>query len=185
MINIFGYYFNEIIVFIMLECIACVVGVIGWVIYNKNRFDVYLCEKYLQTYKIKKKMKAKYTDIEIKWKDKGYSIDFANAIIDVKGKPNLYYNYLDATPIMPLMGLKVRHDSATFKVAMDGNIMKHLSSRKMDKWYTYIILALVIGLVAIGGFALYQQQQSTIELANLANRMLNMTIANSNKIIIP
>ena len=185
MIRIFGTYINEIWLIVGLEFFGGISFIIGYLIWNRYRFNVYICERYLDTWKVKKKLKAKMTDIEIKWKDFGYIIDFTSAFIDSKNKPVLYYNFRGAKPIKLLTGMQIKEDSETFRIAMDGKIMRHMASKRMEKWYTYIILGLVVGMIVIGVYAMYNQQEMSFEIARLTDRMINMTLRNQNVVVVP
>jgi hypothetical protein len=176
MIRILGNYYNEITIMIIMELTGGTLFFIGYWLYNRYRFMVYLCEPYLNTFKVKKKKKVLMSAESFNWKDKEYFIDFNYAIADNKNKPLLYYNYLNAQPMQLLKDMRIKNmDSKTFKIATDGTVMKHLGSRRMEKWYTYIIIALVIGMILIVLYAMYNQSQMTNEFARLTSRMINIT----------
>lgn len=176
MIRIFGAYYNEIWLIIAFELLCGVFFAVGYWLYNRYRFTVYLCEPYLNTFKVKKKMKAKMSSEDFKWGNKTFFIDFKYAISDSKNKPVLYYNYLSASPMQIFKDMSITSmDSKTFNIATDGKVMQHLASKRLEKWYTYIIIALVLGMVIVVIYAMYNQSQMTNEFAKLTSRMINIT----------
>lgn len=186
MVNIFGLKIDIIWLLILSEFLGGVIFGIAYFIYNKNRFDIYLCEKYLDTYRIKKKIKKKLEDKEFSWgKTNGFKIDFTYAIMDTRNKPVLYYNYLSAEPIKPFKDITNKIDSATFKILMDGKVLSHMGSRKNEKMLVYVIGGLILAIVIIGVYSLYNQQTLTNEIIRLTNRMINITMIKKDGIIIP
>jgi len=183
MIRILGNYYNEIWLIIAIEFIGGITFGLTYWLYNRHRFIVYLVEPYLNTFKVKKKLKIHMSNEEFKWKDKGYFIDFKYAVADMKNKPILYYNYLDSQPMQLLKDMTIEKDAKTYKVAMDGKVMQHLASRRMEKWYTYIIIALVCAMIIVVVYAMYNQNELTNEFARLTSRMINQTIRN--KVVVP
>lgn len=183
--------FTILIIIIGFEVSCAVLFLLGYYVYNKNRYTVCLCEYYLdKTYRIKKELKIPLTNETFKWGDYEYKVNFDYAIIDKKNKPRLFYNYEACEPIQPFMDMEIEKGKSAkiFKVAMDGNIMKHLSNRKMQSVYMYIIMGCVaiVGIVAI--YSIYNMSQQNDKMITITRQLMNITrqvIKNDNGVIIP
>jgi hypothetical protein len=184
---IFGLDIPAIYLIVGFEFLGAVAFMIGWFIYNKDKFQALLCEKFLNTYRIKKKIKISLTRTEFKWKNFNYQIDFKHAIIDDKNKPILYYLYEGALPIKPIEGIETHIDAQTFKVLSDGKVMQHIGDRKMTKTYMYIIVAAVIMIGVVGIVGLVLMNQSNNNIIQLSKQFLNVTksyLANNQPIVV-
>jgi hypothetical protein len=177
MIDLFGFSVNEIYLILGLELGGGIIFILGWFLYNKDKFTALICEKYLNTYKIKKKMKVSMQQINFKWGVFSYAVDFNRCIIDNKSKPVIYYLYHGAKPILPLAGLDIKEDSQTFKIVTDGRIMQHLGSRRSDKLFTYIIIGCIVVIGIISAFSIYQSGQQAKEIMVLTRQLMNVTKA--------
>lgn len=184
MVKIFGMLIPEIWIILILEALFGIGIIVGWLLYIKGRFIAYICESYVGTYKVKKKLRISLSKENFSWGNNAYSVNLSYAIFDNKNKPVLYYLLNKAEPIQPLTGIKIKEDSKTFKIAMDGKIMQHLANRRVEKMFTYIILGLVFVILVVGVYSLWSMQQSNHEIVRLADRVLNMT-RQSGGIVIP
>lgn len=168
-------YIDAIYIVLGVEILGGLGTILGLFLYNKNRFTVNLCEKYLKTFKIVKQMKVKIDATNFKWKDFLYYIDYSCAIIDKKNKPLLYYLVKGARPIKPFTGMEIKEDSQTFKVYNDGKTMQHLGNRKMDKTFMYIIIALIAVCAIVIVFSLYTSSQNNKNILELSKSVMNIT----------
>lgn len=175
MVYLMGMAIDAIYVILALEFIGAISFILFWYWYNKGKFQALICEKYLETYKIKKKMKVKMSATEFTWNRFTYIIDFKCAIIDEKGKPIIYYTYEIAQPIKTLIGISTTVDSQTFKILSDGKIMQHLGDRKITKTYMYIIVACVVMLGVLGVVSVYMISKNNADVIALTKEYLNAT----------
>ena len=44
---------------------------------------------------------------------------------------------------------------------------------------------MVVGMIVIGVYAMYNQQEMSFEIARLTDRMINMTLRNQNVVVVP
>lgn len=165
----------DIMVIMLFEGGGAMAFLVFWMFYNKNKFTVLICESYLETLKIKKKMKVSLAKIEFKWGKFAYHINFKHALIDNKGKPILYYKYELAEPIIALTGIGTQVDSQVFKIVTDGKIMGHMSDKKMTKTYMYLIFALIVVIGIVSVFSIFMMSQDSKEITSLTREILNIT----------
>lgn len=185
---LFGINIPDIMLILSLEGVIGVLFIASFVIYNRNRFTALLCEKYLNTFKIKKKMKPSLFATEFTWKSFTYQVDMTKAIVDNRNKPIIYYNYIYAKPITVLTGQTNVEDAQVFKIVNDGKIMTHLGDRKMTRTYMFIILGLIVVVGVVSVASIYFMQQNGKDISILARDMANITkslINSNNRVIIP
>lgn len=175
MIVLFGLEVSEVALIIGIELI-CAFGFMLFLLWHgRNYFEAFLLEPYLNTWKIKKKVWVNLRRTDFKWKDKAYIINFSNAIANMTNRPILYYNYLTCKPIKPVIGMGGKEDADTFKVILDGSIMKNFGNRKMMNIYLVVIVGLVICMLIIAVFSIYQQGEMSDEILFITKQLLNMT----------
>ncbi len=172
---IFGANIPDIAIILLMEGLGGSAFLVFNFVNNKNKFTALICEKYIDTYRIKKKLKVPLQSTSFKWKMFAYNVAFDKCIIDDKNKPIIYYLYHGAKPIFPLSGITIKEDAQVFKIVTDGRIMQHLGERKMSRTYMYIILALIIVIGVVGVFSMYSIQQNNKDIFQLTRELMNVT----------
>jgi len=183
--NVFGLEMSEVALIIGIE-IICAFGFMLFMLWHgRNHFEAFLLEPYLNTWKIKKKVWVNLKRGSFKWKTKAYTVNFSNAIANMTNRPILYYNYLTCKPIKPITGMDGKEDADTFKVMLDGNIMKNFGNRKMMNVYLAVIGGLIICMLIVAVFSIYQQGEMSKEIVFITKQLLNITRESRKVIVVP
>lgn len=144
--------------------------------YIRKRFKCFILAKYKTGWKKVKEMWIKFDVETFKWKDKEFKVNFEGLeILDKRNKPELYFDYTTAKPIMVFQNTSHKEGSKAFKTYMDEKSIGKLGKREMDKLYLYIIIGLAIGIIALGAYAIYNQSMMNKQIIELTKQMLNQT----------
>jgi len=156
-----------------------------YLFYIKKRFKCFILAKYKTGWKKVKEQWVKFDVETFKWRDKEFKVNFEGLeILDKRNKPELYYEYTTAKPIMIFQNSPHKEGSKLFKTYMDEKSIGKLGNRHIDKLYMYIIAGLIIAVVAIGVYSVYTQTQMNKQIIELTKQILNATKTTGGGIIV-
>jgi len=96
---------------------------------------------------------------------RSYVLDMSKAILDRNNKPILFFDYEKSEPIK--MQNNSESSSRVFNMILKDNTINKLLTSYKDKMFTIIIIALAIGIVALGLFSIYT-------ISNMNNRIAEL-----------
>lgn len=192
-INVFGMMLQDIQLIIILEVLLGSLFLIGWFIYNKNRFKACIVEPYLNSWKIIKEYRIS-NDVQTFHKKIGgtereFKKDFTSSIIDKNNKPIIYYNVTNSQPVKPITGITTKVESSAFRVFVKAEQIKHLGEKLgAGNILIWLIVGLIIALVIVSVWAIYNQNMMNQQILELTKQLANATKTTQNNggvVVIP
>jgi hypothetical protein len=147
------------------------VSVIFLIWYFKLRqfVRVSILRKYGDIYKIVAGKKVPFNTETFSWSDKLYTVDTEKSILDGSNRPCLYYTEDDAQPLT-IVENSDKRSSRAFELVVKSTVHEKFLKSPRDKVQLVLIAGLLVGLVVVAGFSVYQISSLQGQLLSFVNQ---------------
>lgn len=155
----------------------------------ENKIRIFLLSLQGKTYTIEKTLKVFLSDASFKYKDGTYLIDTNKCIRDKKNRPMLLYEVGIFNPMtISTKEDDKKYNSRILNTYLDNDDLKQLNSKRLQTFYLIIIGILLVGLIIVAMWGIWNMNEANTKIANLTMQLLNITksmVNNNGGIIVP